>query len=274
MIAKSIVESDAFLDMPTSARLLYYDLNMRADDDGFVNSPKKIMRETGASGDDLKILIGKNFVIPFESGIVVIKHWRIHNYIRSDRYKETVYKDEKSTLELDENKVYSSINEIESGMTGGLPDVIPRDLPDDIPMVDDRETQDRLGKDRLDKERNRDINISCGPDESEPRDSVPYEEVKKLFNNICVSLPELKMLTQSRKKKIKTRWRELKNIESFENLFRMVEQSNFLTGRTPTQWTASFDWLMENDRNYAKVLEGNYDNKHGGTKGPEGGIVW
>ena len=107
MFAKTIIDSDAFLDMPTSARLLYYDLSMRADDDGFINSPKKIIRMTGASDDDLKVLIAKKFVIPFENGIVVIKHWKIHNYIAKDRYTETKYKEEKAMLQLDENNAYT-----------------------------------------------------------------------------------------------------------------------------------------------------------------------
>lgn len=107
MFAKTIIDSDAFLDMPVSARLLYYDLAMRADDDGFVNSPKKIIRFTGTSDEDLKILEGKKFVISFESGVVVIKHWRVHNYLRKDTYTETKYKDEKKLLYLDENNAYS-----------------------------------------------------------------------------------------------------------------------------------------------------------------------
>ena len=106
MLAKTIIDSDAFLDMPVTARLLYYDLAMRADDDGFVNSPKKIMRMIGASQDDLTILGLRKFIIPFETGIVVIKHWKIHNYIRKDTYNETKYKEEKAELELDENNAY------------------------------------------------------------------------------------------------------------------------------------------------------------------------
>lgn len=106
MFAKSIVDSDAFIDMPVTARLLYYDLGMRADDDGFVNSPKKIMRMIGASQDDLSILSAKKFIIPFENGVVVIKHWRIHNYIRKDTYNETNYADEKARLTLDEKNIY------------------------------------------------------------------------------------------------------------------------------------------------------------------------
>lgn len=106
MFAKTIIDSDAFLDMPMSARLLYYDLGMRADDDGFINSPKKIMRTIGATSDDMNILIARKFVIPFDSGVVVIKAWRINNYLRSDRYNETKYIEEKSLLEVDKTGMY------------------------------------------------------------------------------------------------------------------------------------------------------------------------
>ncbi len=106
MFAKTIIDSDAFIDMPISARLLYYDLAMRADDDGFVNAPKKIMRFVGASVDDMNVLIARQFILPFESGVVVIKHWLIHNYIRKDTYKETTYIKEKSELLVDKNKSY------------------------------------------------------------------------------------------------------------------------------------------------------------------------
>ena len=134
MFAKTIIDSDAFLDMPLSSQALYFHLSMRADDDGFINNPKKIQRMVGGSDDDLKLLVAKRFIIPFESGIVVIKHWKIHNYIRNDRYKETVYKEEKASLYLKETGAY----------TVGL----PPGIPDDNQM----ETQDRLGKDRLGKE--------------------------------------------------------------------------------------------------------------------------
>lgn len=128
MFAKTIIDSDAFLDMPISARLLYYDLSMRADDDGFNNSPKKVMRTIGATIDDLNILIARKFLIPFENGVVVIKHWLIHNYIRKDTYKETPYKEQKALLELDENNSYR----VGSGER-------PR-------LVDGTLTQDRLGE--------------------------------------------------------------------------------------------------------------------------------
>ena len=107
MFAKTIIDSDAFLDMPLSTQALSFHLSMRADDDGFINNSKKIQRMIGASDDDLKLLMAKRFLIPFESGVVVIKHWKIHNYIQSDRYKETVYLEEKSQLQLKDNKAYT-----------------------------------------------------------------------------------------------------------------------------------------------------------------------
>lgn len=107
MFAKTIIDSDTFLDMPLSAQALYFHLSMRADDDGFVNNPKKIQRMIGASDDDCRLLIMKKYVLTFESGVIVIRHWKIHNYIQKDRYKETVYLDEKEHLALDQNNAYT-----------------------------------------------------------------------------------------------------------------------------------------------------------------------
>lgn len=107
MFAKTIVTSDAFLDMPSTSRCLYFTLAMFADDDGFVNNPKSIMRQIGSSVDDMNILLAKKFIISFDSGVIVIKHWKIHNYIQKDRYKETKYLEEKSTLAIDEKGAYT-----------------------------------------------------------------------------------------------------------------------------------------------------------------------
>ena len=136
MFSKSVIDSDMFLDMPLSAQALYFHLSMRADDDGFVNNPKKIQRMVGASDDDCKILVAKKFIIPFESGIVVIRHWKIHNYIQKDRYKETVYLDEKSQISTDRTGAYVSE---------------PR--PECIQPVSTLDTQVRLGKDSIGKDR-------------------------------------------------------------------------------------------------------------------------
>ena len=135
MFAKTIIDSDAFLDMPLSAQALYFHLSMRADDDGFINNPKKIQRMIGASDDDCKLLIMKQFIIPFESGIVVIKHWRIHNYIQKDRYAPTIYQAEKSTLTVNKNREYTEC--IQNGYN-----------LDTQVSID----KDSIGKNRLDKD--------------------------------------------------------------------------------------------------------------------------
>lgn len=106
MFAKTIVLSDAFLDMPLGARCLYMTMGMLADDDGFVNNPKSIIRQCGATEDDMRILFAKKFVIPFDNGVVVIKHWRINNYLQKDRYNETKYLEEKAMLTINEKGAY------------------------------------------------------------------------------------------------------------------------------------------------------------------------
>lgn len=140
MFAKTIIDSDAFLEMPITAQLLYFHLAMRADDDGFINKPKAILRMCGCKDDDMKMLFFKKFVIPFESGVVVIKHWKIHNYIRKDTYTETKYKEEKSALELDENSAYRLAGES------------PLQLRDE--SVTGTSTQVRLGQDSTVKDNN------------------------------------------------------------------------------------------------------------------------
>ena len=103
MFSLTVVDTDKFLDMPSTTQALYFHLGMRADDDGFVSSPKKIAGIANCSMDDLKLLIAKGYVIPFESGVIVITHWKQHNYIQSDRYRKTTYKKEREQLELVEN---------------------------------------------------------------------------------------------------------------------------------------------------------------------------
>lgn len=178
MFAKTIIDSDAFLDMPISARLLYYDLSMRADDDGFVNSPKKIMRMIGATQDDLNILVLRKFIIPFDNGIVVIKHWRIHNYIRKDTYSETKYLEQKELLELDENKSYKLKNN-RCNIS-----------------VDEPSTQVRLGKDRLDKD-SIDYNIPISEEKSSTIDTAKASKHKYgEYKNVLLKDEELQKLQQ------------------------------------------------------------------------------
>lgn len=143
MFAMTIIDSDAFLDMPLSTQALYFHLSMRADDDGFINNPKKVQRLVMATDDDMKLLIAKSFIIPFESGVVVIKHWKIHNYIQSDRYKPTTYQEEKTLLKVKDNGAYTLDTECIQNVSEVLPQI-------------------RLDKIRLDKSNN----ISCASFES------------------------------------------------------------------------------------------------------------
>lgn len=136
MFAKALIDSDLFLDLPLSAQALYFHLSLRADDDGFVGNPRKIQRMVGGSDDDMKLLVLKQFVLVFDSGVIVIRHWRLHNYIRNDRYKETIYKEEKAQISVGKDNLYT---------TG---------IPSDNQMVYSLDTQVRkeLGKESIGKE--------------------------------------------------------------------------------------------------------------------------
>ncbi len=107
MFNNTVLDTDAFLEMPLSAQALYFHLNLRADDDGFISNPKRIQGYIGASEDDLKLLVLKNFVIAFDDGVIVIKHWRMHNTIQKDRYHPTNYQEDLKLLGIKENKAYT-----------------------------------------------------------------------------------------------------------------------------------------------------------------------
>ena len=225
MFAKTIVDSDAFLDMPLSTQALYFHLSMRADDEGFINNPKKIQRMIGASDDDAKVLTAKHFIIPFESGVVVIKHWKIHNYIQSDRFKPTVYTEEKAMLSTKDNRAY----------TLSEPDVSSL-YPTCIQNGDTG--KDRIGKDRIGKDR--------------------IERIARMYNDICVSLPKCQKLSDKRIKNLKARLKSFSE-EQFEMAFTKAEASDFLTGKV-NHFKASFNWIIQSEDNMLKILEGNYDN--------------
>lgn len=136
MFSLDIVDTDAFLDMPQTSQLLYFHLAMRADDEGFIGNPKRIMRMIGAGDDDIKVLITKKFIIPFESGVCVIKHWLIHNTIRMDRFHSTNYTEEKNNLILKDNKAYKLI-----------------EITDGCQVVAKLATQVKLSKDNISKDK-------------------------------------------------------------------------------------------------------------------------
>ncbi len=214
MFAKTIIDSDAFLDMPISARLLYYDLAMRADDDGFVNSPKKIMRMIGATQDDLSILALRKFIIPFDSGIVVIKHWKIHNYIRKDTYSETKYIEEKELLELDENKSYKLKNN-----------------KCDI-FVDEPSTQVRLGKDRLGKD-SIDYNIATSETKVSTVDTAKASKHKYgEYKHVLLKDEELQKLQ--------------KDFENWEELIKYLDEYIEMKGyKAKSHYLAIRKWVVD-----------------------------
>ena len=173
MFNLDVVDTDLFLEMPISARLLYYELGMRADDDGFVSSPKKIMKMIGVSEDDIKVLTTKGFIIPFKSGVVVITHWKLNNYIQSDRRHETMYTEELKMLDLSSNGTYF-VNDkyykqetAETVENKGLETIC-------IQNASKVYTKNRLDKIRLDKN-----SIIYSP---EKQDKTPYKEIIEYLN--------------------------------------------------------------------------------------------
>ena len=174
MFSSNVIDSDAFLDMSPTARLLYYDMGMRADDDGFIDSPKKIMRIIGASDSDLKELIDNGFVLRFESGVIVIRHWYVNNRVRRDTYHETIYTEEKSRLFMEKNNVYQLRND---------------SVTDTLQTRDEIGSQIRGGEDRLDKDRLGKVRLgegcACAREESSEDQadcpSYPSQELPVLY---------------------------------------------------------------------------------------------
>ena len=186
MFSKKIVDTDLFIEMSPTAKLLYFYLNMSADDDGFVGNPKTIKLVSGATDDDLKILVAKQFIIPFESGVIVIKDWKIHNYIQKDRYSKTQYTDEKSQLVVEENGTYTRC----------------------IQNVSKLDTQDRLGKDRLGKD-----SKTIMSDKSDV--SIPYSDIIDYLNE---KTGRSFRNVDANKKLIKARWNDGYKLDDFKTV--------------------------------------------------------
>lgn len=248
MFTMKICDSDAFLDMPLSTQCLYFHLNMRADDDGFIGNSKRIVRLIGANDDDLKVLIAKRFIIPFEDGVIVIKHWRMHNTLSQNRYHETQYLEEKSMLRIKENGSYS----LNSGAE-----------IDDTKMIAASNRQSRRTKDGHETDSDIDLGLDLDLDSDKDLEEVKhknkYQQIVDMYNETCISFPKVMVLSENRKKAIRARLNKY-SIEDIEQVFVMAEESDFLKGNNNRNWSATFDWLM-NDQNMAKVLEGNYRNK-------------
>lgn len=247
MFAKTIVLSDAFLDMPLSTRCLYFTLGMLADDDGFVNSPRAVMRQCGASVDDLNVLISKKFILAFDDGVVVIKHWRINNYLQKDRYTETKYLEDKDLLEMDQNNSYR--------------------LKDDVMYTQCMYTQDVYTQDSIGKDsKGNNISFTNVKDTSlreSDKDSVSsnVKAVIDAWNQLSsYGIAPIRGIKNNRLKLLNARIREYgfdAILEAIEN----VKASDFLQGKKKDITFFDFDWFIR-PNNFQKVLEGRY----GGTK--------
>lgn len=195
MFSRKITETDRFLEMPLSSQALYFHLNMGADDEGFIDKAKTIQRTIGASDDDMKLLIAKGFLIPFDSGVVVIRHWRIHNYIRSDRFQSTLHQSEKAQLEFDKSK------------TADL-----KPLENVIPNGYQMDTQVRLSKGSLDKD-----SLTTYPTilDNEEED-IPYKEIISYLNEKANR--NYRPNIQKNKTLIKARWSEGFRLDDFKHV--------------------------------------------------------
>lgn len=247
MFTKSIVDSDKFLEMPLSTQALYFHLGMRADDEGFINSPKKIIRAVNCNEDDLKILIAKGFVICFDSGIIAIKHWKLHNHIQKDRFKPTLYEEEKSLLAENNHKEYilktTALNSMDTKC---------------IQIVSNTDTKNRLDKNRIDKD-----SVETMSTAVDSRNSLDCQGVVDSFNTVCISLPKVQKLNDKRRKQIVNAEKLLGEM-SFDEFFSLVENSDFLTGRNGKWSGCGFDWILQ-PANLTKIIEGNYINKENAT---------
>lgn len=243
MFTKSIIDSDRFLEMPLSTQALYFHLGMRADDEGFINSPKKIIRAVNCNEDDLKLLIAKGFVICFDSGIIAITHWKLHNHIQKDRFKPTLYEEEKSLLAENNCKEYILKTAVSNSMDTKC-----------IQIVSNAGTKNRLDKNRIDKD-----SVETMSTAVDSRNAFDYQGVVDLFNSVCVSLPKVQKLNDKRRKLI-VNGEKLLGEMSFERFFNLVESSDFLTGRNGKWCGCGFDWILQ-PANLTKIIEGNYINK-------------
>ena len=273
MFSCKITSSDAFKMMSLAAQALYFQLGMEADDDGFVNNAMSIARSIGAGPEAIEEVIEKRFVLRMDEGLLVIKHWRINNWIRQDRRQPTAYKQYKELLDVKDNGAYTEKHK-----------VVVDSQTDDRQMTDKRQTsdndsltEDRIGKHRIGKDSNIPTSLTTfdrlvgGQQVDAPTDnqgktdlfgekieveeeSVPYKAIADYWNKtLNGKLPKIKSITDNRRILIKQRWYEYHN--DIYGIIDKVAASDFLTG-----WKAcGFDWCFKKD-NMVKIAEGNYDN--------------
>ena len=263
MFTMKIVDTDAFLDMPLSTQCLYFHLNMRADDDGFIGNPKRIEKIIGANDDDLKLLIAKRFVILFDDGVIVIKHWRMHNTLSRDRYIETSYTDEKKKLLLKDNGSYSLTN----GNSIDDTKLIERSnrQTQNRRKIDVQKTHSDIDKDidsdkELDKDKEKDIN-----DLIVSKDTIRQTDVQRIIDEWNTleefGINPVKRMTSKREQAVKARIRQ-NHMDDILEAIENIRHSSFLQGQNKEGWMITFDWFLK-PGNFAKVFEGNYLDKSG-----------
>lgn len=265
MFTKKVTDDDNFMALSSSAQALYLHLSMSADDDGFCNQVSLSMFKAHASVQDLQALLEKRYIYQFENGVIVIKHWRMANALRKDRYTPTVFQEELARLDLKENGSYTRL-------PNGCQTVAKR-LPQDR-IGEDRIVEDRIVEDRLVQYRE-----EGGPSDDEPLpppdNGTESEKVKPkgttlnateraivdAYTEHCKKLPKIAKVTEARKKAIRAALRQY-SLDELIKVFQTAGKSDFLTGKNDRGWRADFDWLMK-PGNTVKVLEGTYDSHVG-----------
>lgn len=277
--AERVVCSTEFLGMSVRAQCLYFALCMRADDDGFVGSPKPVMQIISATETELSELVSKKYIISFDDGVIAIRHWFVNNCIRKVTYTPSVHQDKKRVILPGNGKIYnvpeeSGENEEIGEQPTEKPDfpevkvgpprkgpapplMVPPSSPPGTPVSFPPYNPPTPPKDTP-------PSPCARGGAQEKRETPDYQRIMEMYNTTCRSYPRLTRLSEDRRKAIRARLTEY-SMEDFQRLFDKAEKSSFLRGQNDRNWTANFDWLIR-DRNMARVLDGNYDN----GKGPGG----
>ena len=271
MLSKLVIDTDKFMEMPLSTQCLYFHLLLASDDDGFVASPKRIMRLLGASEDDMRLLIAKEYAYVFRSGIVVIRHWFVHNQLRTDRYTPTVWP-EKSQLVLDESKVYQlvSTDADSSGNQAATSGCQPgnqygnqtaTDGCQNVTQIGNHlEPQVRLGKVSIGKVSIDKYRLGKDRGEEPATTTAPCHEILALYRSLCPALRPAKVLTSRRMMAMTVLYDLLgRNMEAVKEYFQRCADTPFLCGENRMGWVAGLDFLLKPDK-YANIMTGKYDN--------------
>lgn len=244
MFTKKVTDDDNFMQLSASAQALYLHLSMAADDDGFCNQVSISMFKAHASVQDLKALLEARYIYQFENGVIVIKHWRMANALRKDRYTPTAFQEELAKLKVKDNGSYT--------LGGDCSPTVAEWLPDGCQMVAACLPQDSIGKNSIDKDNLTDTNVSVCR-------TKDVRQITEAWNSL--GLQQLRKVTSDSKRggMLRARVNEYGTpavLEAIEN----VRKSAFLKGQNNRGWVITFDWFVK-PNNFVKVLEGNFDDK-------------